>query len=121
MTRTPATPICGATDGSISARFQSLRLPMGTGLGGLVAQTGAPYVTADYASDPRFRHTGEINQGVQEEGLVAILGVPMRLGPKVVGVLFAANRSARPFAPEEVSLLRAAPHRRRHPGQARPG
>jgi hypothetical protein len=94
-----------ATDGSISAWFQALRLPMGAGLGGLVAQTGAPYATADYGADPRFRHTGEIDQGVKEEGLVAILGVPMRLGPKVVGVLFAGNRSARPFAPEEVSLL----------------
>jgi hypothetical protein len=93
------------TDGSISARFQALRLPMGRGLGGLVAQTGAPYATADYAADPRFRHTGEIDLGVQEEGLVAILGVPMRLGNRVIGVLFAANRSARPFAPEEVSLL----------------
>ena len=93
------------TDGSISARFQVLRLPMGKGLGGLVALTGAPYATSDYAADARFRHTGEIDQGVGEEGLVAILGVPMRLGQRVIGVLFAANRSARPFAPEEVSLL----------------
>ena len=93
------------TDGSISARFQALRLPMGTGLGGLVAQTGAPYMSANYAVDPRFRHSGEIDAGVAEEGLVAILGVPMRLGPSVIGVLFAANRTARPFAPEEVSLL----------------
>jgi GAF domain-containing protein len=93
------------TDGSISARFQALRLPMGKGLGGLVALTGAPYATSDYAADPRFRHTGEIDLGVEEEGLVAILGVPMRLGQRVIGVLFAANRSARPFAPEEVSLL----------------
>jgi len=30
------------TDGSVSARFQALRLPMGAGLGGLVAQTAAP-------------------------------------------------------------------------------
>jgi sugar diacid utilization regulator len=93
------------TDGSVSARFQRLRLPMGAGLGGLVAQTGTPYVTADYAADDRFRHTEEIDSGVGEEGLVAILGVPLRLGPTVIGVLYAANRSARPFAREEVSLL----------------
>src|SRR3954454_21366643 len=93
------------TDGSRSARFRALRLPMGEGLGGLVAQTGAPYNSADYFKDERFRHTGEIDAAVHEEGLVAILGVPMRLGSKVIGVLFAANRSARPFAQEEVSLL----------------
>jgi sugar diacid utilization regulator len=93
------------TDGSISARFQALRLPMGAGLGGLVAQTGSPYVTADYPRDTRFRHTGDIDAGVSEEGLVAILGVPLRLGSRIIGVLYAANRSARPFAREEVSLL----------------
>ncbi len=93
------------TDGSISARFQQLRLPPGAGLGGLVAQTGTPYVTANYPEDARFRHTTEIDTGVHEEGLVAILGVPLRLGSSVIGVLFAANRTARPFAREEVALL----------------
>ena len=93
------------TDGSVSARFQQLRLPMGAGLGGLVAQTATPYVTASYPEDSRFRHTGEIDEAVTEEGMVAILGVPMRLGSRIVGVLFAANRTARPFSREEVTLL----------------
>ena len=93
------------TDGSISAKFQVLRLPMGAGLGGLVAQTGTPYATSDYFSDKRFHHLGDIDGGVREEGLVAILGVPLRLGSRVIGVLYAANRSARPFAREEVALL----------------
>lgn len=93
------------TDGSVSARFQQLRLPMGAGLGGLVAQTATPYVTAGYAGDDRFRHIGEIDAAVAEEGIVAILGVPLRLGSRIVGVLFAANRSARPFSREEVTLL----------------
>src|SRR4051812_8598149 len=93
------------TDGSVAASFQRLRLPPGVGLGGLVAQTGTPYVTANYANDPRFRHTTEIDGGVNDEGLVAILGVPLRLGSTVIGVLFAANRTERPFAREEVTLL----------------
>lgn len=93
------------TDGSISARFQALRLPMGAGLGGLVAQTAMPYASAGYPHDERFRHTGEIDTAVGEEGLVAILGVPLLLGSRVIGVLFAANRSARPFTREETALL----------------
>jgi hypothetical protein len=93
------------TDGSVAASFQHLRLPAGAGLGGLVAVTGTPYSTADYNADPRFRHTTEIDHGVRDEGLVAILGVPLRLGPTVIGVLFAANRTERPFAREEVALL----------------
>lgn len=93
------------THGSVSARFQSLRLPMGAGLGGLVAQTAKPYVTSDYPHDARFRHTHEIDEGVGEEGLIAILGVPLILGSRVIGVLFAANRTARPFARHEITLL----------------
>ncbi|MFF4194643.1 helix-turn-helix domain-containing protein [Nonomuraea sp. NPDC001831] len=93
------------TDGSISAKFRALRLAMGAGLGGLVAQTATPYATADYFADARFRHKGHIDEAVKEEGLVAILGVPLRLGQRVIGVLMAANRSARPFHQEEVSLL----------------
>jgi DNA-binding PucR family transcriptional regulator len=93
------------TDGSVAASFQQLRLPAGAGLGGLVAVTGTPYVTADYGRDPRFQHTSEIDHGVTDEGLVAILGVPLRLGSAIIGVLFAANRTERPFAREEVALL----------------
>ncbi|MFC7592684.1 GAF domain-containing protein [Nonomuraea antimicrobica] len=66
---------------------------------------GHPYSTADYFADARFRHKEHIDEAVKEEGLVAILGVPLRLGQRVIGVLMAANRSARPFHQEEVSLL----------------
>ncbi|GAA2611372.1 helix-turn-helix domain-containing protein [Paractinoplanes durhamensis] len=93
------------TDGSVAASFQTLRLPAGAGLGGLVAVSGTPYATADYGQDPRYRHTAEIDTGVRDEGLVAILGVPLRLGSSVIGVLFAADRTERAFAREEVALL----------------
>ncbi|MET8560198.1 GAF domain-containing protein [Streptomyces flaveolus] len=93
------------TEGSVSARFQQLRLGMGEGLGGLVAQTARPYVTDDYFQDGRFQHTLTIDAGVRDEGLVAILGVPLMLGPHVIGVLFAADRRARVFEREQIALL----------------
>ncbi|MEV7289112.1 GAF domain-containing protein [Streptomyces sp. NPDC093252] len=93
------------TEGSVAARFQQLRLGMGEGLGGLVAQTARPYVTDDYFHDDRFRHTTAIDTGVHDEGLVAILGVPLTLGPQVIGVLFAADRRARVFEREQIALL----------------
>ncbi|MFG2950314.1 helix-turn-helix domain-containing protein [Streptomyces adustus] len=93
------------TEGSVAARFQQLRLGMGEGLGGLVAQTARPYVTDDYFRDGRFQHTTTIDAGVQDEGLVAILGVPLMLGPHVIGVLFAADRRARVFEREQIALL----------------
>ncbi|GAB2593072.1 helix-turn-helix domain-containing protein [Kribbella endophytica] len=94
-----------ATDGSVSAAFQQLRVPLGAGLGGLVAEAHKPYWTADYPSDHRFRHTGPIDSAVGEEGLVAILGTPLIVDGAFVGVLFASNRTARPFSRDEVSLL----------------
>lgn len=93
------------TEGSVAARFQQLRLGMGEGLGGLVAQTARPYVTPDYFKDGRFQHTWTIDSGVRDEGLVAILGVPLMIGPQVIGVLFAADRRARVFEREEIALL----------------
>ncbi|MBQ1095881.1 helix-turn-helix domain-containing protein [Streptomyces sp. b94] len=93
------------TEGSVAARFQQLRLGMGEGLGGLVAQTARPYVTDDYFKDARFQHTRTIDAGVRDEGLVAILGVPLMLGHHVIGVLFAADRRARVFEREQIALL----------------
>ncbi|GAA1951419.1 helix-turn-helix domain-containing protein [Kitasatospora viridis] len=99
------------TAGSISPLFQRLRLSLGDGLGGLVAQTARPYVTPDYRTDQRFHHTRGIDAGVLDEGLVAILGVPLLLGSsgggsgQVIGVLFAADRSPRSFSSDEIALL----------------
>ncbi len=80
------------TDGSVSAEFQAVRLPLGAGLGGLVAQQGVPIASADYFRDERFPHTTTIDSAVRAEGLVSILGVPLKRGSQVIGVLFAADR-----------------------------
>ncbi|MGB9375976.1 MAG: GAF domain-containing protein [Mycobacteriales bacterium] len=93
------------TDGSVSARFQAVRLEMGEGLGGLVAQTKTPYATPNYFTDQRFQHSRDIDGAVEDEGLTAILGVPLLLGTRAIGVLLAGNRTERPFAREEVALL----------------
>lgn len=93
------------TDGTTSAAFRQVRLPMGAGLGGLVAQTATPYATPSYFDDERFAHTQNIDSAVADEGLVSILGVPLILGTRVIGVLYAANRTVRPFGREDVALL----------------
>ncbi|MDS0135617.1 MULTISPECIES: GAF domain-containing protein [unclassified Amycolatopsis] len=93
------------SDGSVSAEFQQIVLGMGEGLGGLVAQTARPYATSDYFNDDRFKHTRHIDSGVEDEGLTAILGVPLAIGPKVLGVLFASDRATREFSADEVALL----------------
>ena len=91
------------TEGIETQAFKEVLIPFGSGLGGLVASTVTPYATADYAADARFDHV--IDAIVSGEGLVAILGVPLRLGDRAIGVLYAANRRAGPFTPDEVALL----------------
>lgn len=93
------------TDGALTAEFRSLRLPLGTGLLGLVAQTGAPYYTEDYQADARFVHRDYIDDAVAGEGIRAILGVPLVVDGAVNGALLAVHRTVRPFPPSEVSLL----------------
>jgi sugar diacid utilization regulator len=93
------------TDGSTAATFRQVRLPMGAGLGGLVAQTAMPYASPSYFEDERFKHTRGIDSAVADEGLVSILGVPLVLGSRVIGVLYAANRTVRPFGRDDVALL----------------
>ncbi len=91
------------TDGIRTDAFKSTELQLGAGLGGLVAATCEPYATADYSTDDRLSQ--RIDAVVAGEGLVAILGVPLRRGPHVIGVLFAANRRQRPFSRDETVLL----------------
>ena len=93
------------TEGILTAAFRTTRIPYGIGLGGLVAQTTRPYSTADYIPDERFRHAPDIDGAVSGEGIRAIIGVPLLLGSQVIGVLFAANRTVRPFGAEASALL----------------
>jgi sugar diacid utilization regulator len=94
------------TDGCVSQLFKEVVLGMGEGIGGLVAQTARPYASPDYFRDHRFQHTAPIDDAVRDEGLAAILGVPLSLGGgEVIGVLYASDRTPREFTPDQVALL----------------
>ena len=93
------------TDGALTPEFRELRLPLGTGLLGLVAQSGAPYFTEDYRDDERFVHRDYIDSAVEGEQIRAILGVPLTVEDKVIGALLAVHRTVRPFPAGEVALL----------------
>ena len=108
------------TDGALTPEFRSLRLPLGTGLLGLVAQTGAPYFTEDYQADERFVHRGYIDEAVAGEQIRAILGVPLVLDGRVIGALLAVHRSVRPFPPVEVTPADLVRRPRRGRARERP-
>ena len=93
------------TDGALTREFQTLRLPLGTGLLAWSPRPGAAYFTEDYAADERFVHKGYIDEAVAGEQIRAILGVPLVLDGVVIGALLAVHRSVRRFPQSEVSLL----------------
>lgn len=94
-----------ATDGVVAASFRTVRLPLGAGLGGLVASTREAWWTSDYHRDTRFAHLPSIDSPVADEGLVGICGTPLLVEDEFVGVLFASYRRRHLFSPEEVALL----------------
>ncbi|MFJ7065544.1 helix-turn-helix domain-containing protein [Streptomyces sp. NPDC101115] len=75
------------------------------GLGGLVHASGGPAWTEDYLTDDRFPHLPLVDGVVREEGLRAVLAVPLRIGDTVLGLLYGADRRARRFADAELGLL----------------
>ncbi|WP_244173549.1 GAF domain-containing protein [Streptomyces recifensis] len=96
-----------ASAGTISSEFSSARMPAGAGLGGWVIETRAPVWVSDYRRADGFPRDPVFDRLVSDEGLVALLGVPLLVGDRVIGVLFAADRTERPFEKDEVALLSA--------------
>ncbi|HEY0168743.1 MAG TPA: GAF domain-containing protein [Jatrophihabitans sp.] len=94
--------------GMLTSALRQMQLAHGTGVSGLVAKTAEPFWTPDYLSDSRIIHV--IDDIVAEEGLSAVLGVPLLLGDTALGVLFAAHRRQRSFTSEEVALLSSLGH-----------
>ena len=95
------------TSGSVSASFQTLRVPPGRGLASVVVESRTAHWVADYTAYAAERHDAGIDDAVSAEGLVSLLGVPMLTSDDVLGVLFVANREKKSFSPDEVALLSA--------------
>jgi HD-GYP domain-containing protein (c-di-GMP phosphodiesterase class II) len=83
-----------------------IRVPMGTGIAGKVAQTGQPINITDAYADERFSRSFDLTNGYRTR---SILCVPMRhASGEVTGVIQALNKTTgRPFDQEDEELLLA--------------
>jgi two-component system cell cycle sensor histidine kinase/response regulator CckA len=81
------------------------RLKLGESLSGLVAATGEPLIVSDPARDPRM--TPAHREAYRRGGYKAFLGVPLILGPQVLGVLSVRTRRERGFSLEDLALAMA--------------
>jgi PAS domain S-box-containing protein len=81
----------------------AVRVRVGAGVTGMVAATGEPLIVDNYSNVD----TAGI-QGIPEGNLrkiAAVMGVPLRIGDKVMGVVVVTSHRARRFTSEELQLL----------------
>lgn len=90
-----------ATDGVWNEEYRTLRMPLGAGVLGRVAQFGTAAQSPDYRADTGLMHDPEVDRIVAAEGVRAILGAPMRSEGQVIGALMAANRYPGSFNSEQ--------------------
>jgi diguanylate cyclase (GGDEF)-like protein len=83
--------------------IQKLRLKMGEGIAGWVAQEGIPLVVPDVSRDERF--IGKIDKAIHFK-TKSLMCVPIRIHDQVLGVLELVNKkTGEPFTREDLDLL----------------
>src|SRR5947209_3365106 len=81
------------------------RLKIGESLSGTVAASGEPLIVSDAARDPRM--TPAHREAYRRGGYKAFLGVPLILGPQILGVLSVRTRREQGFSLEDLALAMA--------------
>lgn len=88
----------------LSQQFvQNVRLNLGEGLNGKVAETGKAVLVEDISADSRVAH----REMVVAEGLKAYICVPLRARDRVLGVMNVASRKPHKFTARDMHLLYA--------------
>ena len=88
----------------ISEKYaQQMRLKVGEGIAGMVAQTGKAVLVEDLSTDQRAAWPAIIST----EGLKAFISVPLRARDSVLGVLNVASRLPHHFTKDDMHLLNA--------------
>lgn len=83
------------------------RLEVGAGIGGRAAQLARPHKSSDYQHDARRVPAKRV---IDNEGIVAVLVVPILTADRTLGVLYAASHTPRRWADDEVRRLERISH-----------
>jgi len=90
------------TQRGLSAKYaEDMRMRLGEGIAGRVAQTGEPMLLEDISKDPRTARPDLVS----EEGLKGFVSIPLKAKDKVVGVINVASHVAGRFGADDASLL----------------
>jgi GAF domain-containing protein len=94
-----------ATDGALAKGTRAMVAGRDRGIVSVVMETRLPFATPDYLHDPRFAHDRELDATFREEGVVAVVGVPLLWEGEVIGLLFVADRYHRTHTAQNISIL----------------
>ena len=92
-------------DGAVSPRVSAMVARQDHGVASIVMSTRMPFTTADYLHDKRFSHHSSLDEVFREEGISALVGVPLIWEAEVIGLLFLADRYQHIHTTQSLSTL----------------
>src|SRR5438128_3460036 len=92
-----------ATNGLNENMVGKVKMKVGEGITGFVAESRSPAVVADVSRDPHWKWV----PGLDEDRFHSMLSVPIESGPRLVGVLNAQAAERREFNAGDIDFLRA--------------
>jgi sugar diacid utilization regulator/GAF domain-containing protein len=92
-------------DGALSQKTSFMVARRDRGVVSIVMSTRLPFTTPDYLHDRRIVHDPKLDDTFREEGIAALVGVPLMTSGEVVGLLFVADRYHRTHTAQSTSIL----------------
>jgi GAF domain-containing protein/sugar diacid utilization regulator len=94
-----------AADGALLPNTGEMVAAPKHGIVSMVVTTRLPFTTPDYLHDTRFVHDAKLDATFQDEGIAAVVGVPLLWDDEVIGLLFVADRYQRTYTALSISIL----------------
>ena len=105
LDRSASQLVATAASGIEEEVSQGVRIPLGAGFAGRVAASREPVILS------HVDHTTVRNPLLVDRGIKSLLGVPLLVGGKVIGVLHVGSLSGQPFGQQDAELLQLAADR----------
>ncbi|NKI97333.1 helix-turn-helix domain-containing protein [Rhizobacter sp. SG703] len=94
-----------AADGAMQQATSGMVARHDRGVASVVMSTRLPFMTPDYLHDARFEHDAALDAAFQDEGIAALVGVPLVWDGEVTGLLFVADRYHRLHTAQSIAIL----------------
>jgi sugar diacid utilization regulator/GAF domain-containing protein len=92
-------------DGALSLNTGAMVARGDRGVVSVVMSTRMPFTTPDYLHDKRFTHDAKLDDTFRDEGIAALVGVPLIWDGEVIGLLFVADRYHRMHSAQSIAIL----------------